>query len=241
MQYSKARIFSPTLGRFMQTDPIGTAGGINLYAYTGNDPVNFTDPLGLWQYPGPPIDVCGNCGRNTLLGGGNGGGERWQRLQVDMPILEGGGDGNGSDQQQQACTAPPFSEILSNPRVQAQINNAKRLARTTPNVGAGDDIPGNGSEFAFNVLDFGLFTYVGGTYTGAGDPPILREGAVNYEPSLISPSRSSIFLVHIHQSPRAAPGLSQPDINITGKADYNPGINVIAVQPNVGNFCAVSH
>lgn len=31
----------------MQTDPIGVNGGINMYAYTGNDPVNATDPLGL--------------------------------------------------------------------------------------------------------------------------------------------------------------------------------------------------
>jgi RHS repeat-associated protein len=48
LYYYKARFYSPTLGRFLQTDPIGTADDLNLYAYVGGNPMNATDPSGLY-------------------------------------------------------------------------------------------------------------------------------------------------------------------------------------------------
>jgi hypothetical protein len=46
MWYYKARMYSPTLGRFLQSDPIGYRAGMNRYANVGGDPVNFVDPSG---------------------------------------------------------------------------------------------------------------------------------------------------------------------------------------------------
>jgi RHS repeat-associated protein len=45
--YMRNRYYDPGSGRFTQEDPIGLAGGLNLYGFAGGDPVNFSDPYGL--------------------------------------------------------------------------------------------------------------------------------------------------------------------------------------------------
>lgn len=54
MYYMRTRWYDPDLDRFVSSDPIGIAGGINTYAFAGNDPVNLRDPGGL-----SPELVCG--------------------------------------------------------------------------------------------------------------------------------------------------------------------------------------
>ncbi len=51
LYYMNARYYDPQLGRFLTEDPIGRAGGSNLYAFVGGDPMSRRDPSGTdWSF-----------------------------------------------------------------------------------------------------------------------------------------------------------------------------------------------
>jgi RHS repeat-associated protein len=52
LTYMRNRYYDASTGRFTQVDPIGIAGGLNVYGFAGGDPVNYRDPFGLC----PPQD-----------------------------------------------------------------------------------------------------------------------------------------------------------------------------------------
>jgi RHS repeat-associated protein len=78
-----ARDYDPTLGRWLNKDPIRFEGGWNLYGYVGNDPVNFIDPTGhlgiedfegfaagMPQIPQAAVDASAGFGDALLFGFG---------------------------------------------------------------------------------------------------------------------------------------------------------------------------
>jgi RHS repeat-associated protein len=45
--YMRNRYYDPATGQFTQPDPIGIAGGLNVYGFAAGDPISYSDPYGL--------------------------------------------------------------------------------------------------------------------------------------------------------------------------------------------------
>ena len=58
LMYRRNRYYDPQTGRFTQEDPIGIAGGLNVYGYAAGDPVSYSDPYGLSATCNPPTPEC---------------------------------------------------------------------------------------------------------------------------------------------------------------------------------------
>ena len=157
--YYKARFYRPDIGRFMQSDPTGYWDSPNVYAYVGNDPVNWIDPLGLTGLPnedggsGCDVDVCvtgakiisnfASLLRSGVGGGGGGGGRDPCTTSV-----------NGTPSPQQAARSTR-SEVR---------NRAGAGARVGSSAGAGGAVIGAATGYASVALQRAFQLYPGSSW-----------------------------------------------------------------------------
>ena len=87
LYYFRARWYNPKTGRWLSKDPIGISGGLNLYVFCGNNPVNRIDPYGLRWLGGGDDPEGWTVGReDTFIEPGEGNRGGW--LEQYFPAME---------------------------------------------------------------------------------------------------------------------------------------------------------
>lgn len=166
LYYYRARYYSPSLGRFLQTDPLHYVDGPNLYTYVTNNPVNLIDPLGFWT-----VQI-GGTGSGGLAGGGSAsagfvfGYSKAHGFQIGAyQTLAGGGYAGGGGSLTMDFTWSP------NPNVQ-------QLCGMGASVGAsgGAGLTGGGE---INVIPDAYSSYTIGAGVGIGTI-IEQHGFISY-------------------------------------------------------------
>jgi RHS repeat-associated protein len=161
LYYMRARYYDPDLGRYLSEDGTGVSGGMNLYTYAGNDPVDFSDPSGTecysvyerdvwaiyindvfdhyeygpWEYVGIECDDGTGGGGGWVPGGGGGGpGGAPPPLPQPRPSAPG-------EEQEPPCPEGPTQWPVGAPHRVSSPFGARRKVGTSPHVGMDIDVP----------------------------------------------------------------------------------------------------
>jgi RHS repeat-associated protein len=185
------RNYVPALGRYLETDPLGIAAGMNTYVYAGANPVNSIDPLGL---------------REDLIFAAPGS-DQWNSFYTapSVPnVFTVGGHGNPYalfDVNLRPMTAQQVADIIrSNPNYHE--GETVRLDACNTGVNPGT-IEGSFAQQLANALHAPVQGPDNFVFSGAGQTPIVTgrmpnpdttPGAPKWVPDYSHPGLYNVFL-----------------------------------------------
>jgi RHS repeat-associated protein len=173
MWYYKARLYSPTLGRFLQTDPVGYKDQVNLYAYVADDPLNNRDSSGKVMTALNPAQVTMLQTYINEVADGRYGFDKNNHLQREGPA-----EGDGPHSQEYAKI---LDAMIANPnevtlRVADQLKTPAGNESVTANYGGGITLaPAPGTTTTDVIISGG----------GMAGVPALYGGSLQQTPGLI--------------------------------------------------------